>query len=327
MLWTEAKIYTTHAGIEPITGRLLLLGINGCAVQDSIDFMEFLEDDKVYWDYIEQDLMRLKDCETVMTFYIPQNTQGLETLLAVRDSLRELKQSDRECEYGTLAMETSDIDEQDWANNWKKYFKPFPVGKRLVVKPSWETLKQQDGKIVLELDPASAFGTGSHATTFLCLTALEDVLERTGPVENMLDVGCGSGILGIAAAKLGARHVTAIDIDENAVHIAAQNAAANLPEGVLDAFVSNLLTDSILVDTTAQRRYDIIAANIVADVLIAMGSRLTQLLCPTGTLIVSGILSSRKEEVAAALVQCGLIVQECREKDDWSAVLLCHDSL
>ena len=154
MLWIKTVVHTTTAGIEPVSGILLLNGINGYEVCDSEDFNRFLENKEVYFDYIEDDLLKLKDCETTVTFYVPENAQGLEMILAIKNALDGLKARDTAQEFGTLVMDSDTrLEEEDWENNWKKYFKPFPVGKHLMIKPSWETLPEGTDRMVVEIDP------------------------------------------------------------------------------------------------------------------------------------------------------------------------------
>lgn len=332
MYWIEAVVHTTHKGIEPVAGRLLMNGIGGYAVEDSEDFEEFLKGEGVYFDYVEDDLLKLKNCETTVKFYVAENAQGVETLLSVKKSLEELKKLDENGEFGTLLFTTdSKIEEQDWENNWKKYFKPFPVGTKLCIKPSWEELPQElSEKIAIVLDPSSSFGTGSHTTTRLCLEMVEKYmtyLSARGKV-NVLDMGCGSGILGIGASLLGAEHITAVDIDENSARIARENFAENgIFNEKYEVLAGNILNDVDFYNTVTSQKYDLIAANIVADVLIWMAPVFKKVLSENGRLLVSGIISERSDEVVKALEKEGLCVCEFAESSEWAAVVLCHASL
>lgn len=330
MYWIEAVISTTHDGIEPVAGRLIMNGIGGYAVEDSEDFNEFLEGEGVYFDYVEDELLKLKDCETVVKFYVAENAQGLETLLAVKKSLEELKQMDEDGAFGDLTITTNDkIQEQDWENNWKKYFKPFSVGENLCVKPSWETLPEEfAGKTIIEIDPSSSFGTGSHATTRLCLEMVEKYMPMIKKDAQVLDMGCGSGILGIGASLLGAEFITAVDIDENSARIAGENFVVNgIDEDKYKVMAGNILNDQDFYDIVTAQKYDLIAANIVADVLIWMAPVFKKVLADDGYLLVSGIISSRSDEVVSALKERGLKVVQMNESQEWAAVVLCHDSL
>ena len=316
MDWTEIKIYTTTDGIEPLTIELLKLGISGFVIEDAEDFREFIENKNGQWDYIDDELLKLADAETNVTVYLPVNLQGADTLSALKAMLVELKQRDEENKYGRLVAELSGIREEDWANNWKQYFKPFKVGEKLYIKPSWEEASDCEGRVILEIDPASSFGTGQHHTTRLCLEMLEGLIK---PEARVLDLGCGSGILSIAAALLGASEVCAVDIAENAAVTAAENAEKN---GVsLRTFCGNILTDAELTAKIGGG-YDLICANIVADVLIAMADMFAGFLKPDGKLIISGIISERADEVVGVVTAASFKTITRSEREGWTAVLL-----
>lgn len=318
MNWTQVDIYTATPAIDLLSVRLQDLGIRGCMVQDAEDFQEFLEQKDGKWDYLEDGLMELASCETCVTVYLPEDAQGAETLAALRAMLAQMKSEDTEGQYGRLEAVCSGIREEDWANNWKQYFKPFPVGEKLYIRPSWEHDEPEAGRTVLEIDPESSFGTGQHHTTRLCLELMES--EAAG--SKMLDMGCGSGILFIGGMLLGAKEVFAVDIEENAVRIAKKNAAENhLPEGSYTVRCGNVLSDEALRAEIGSG-YDLITANIVADVLKAMAPLFPQFLKKTGTLIISGIIVERKDEVIAAMEAQGFVVTDCREKEGWAAVKL-----
>ncbi len=315
MNWTEVNVYTTTEGIDPVYGRLLGVGVTGFAIRDAHDFEEFLNDKNGNWDYIDDDLMELKNCETCVTFYLADNSQGADMLAMVRSEMAELAAMDTEKKFGRLVCELSDVREEDWANNWKQYFKPLKVGERLVVKPSWERLGDTD-RTVLEIDPASSFGTGQHNTTQICLELLEQSLSEN---DRVLDIGCGSGILSIAAVLLGAGSACAVDIDMSSVKTAKENAVKNhIPAEKYIAYTGNIIGDEEL-----RRRigggYDLITANIVADVLIAMSPLFREFLVPMGTVIISGIITERCKEVMEAMEAAGFKRTELRESGGWAA--------
>jgi ribosomal protein L11 methyltransferase len=316
MDWVEVDIFTTSEGIEPVTGCLLGLGINGFVIKDAKDFEEFLSDKSVNWDYIDDDLMGLKNCETTVTAYLPKNAQGLDYLEAVKAELRALKERDSENSFGRLEYELKNVCEEDWANNWKQYFKPLEIGDKLLIKPSWEAVSEGETRKILEIDPASSFGTGQHNTTQLCLELVEKYL---GEGDRVLDLGCGSGILSIGAVLLGASDCTAIDIDANSVKIAGENAEKNnIPAEKYRAICGNVIDDAALVKDIGTG-FDMVCANIVADVLIGMSGLFKGFLKPEGRLIVSGIIDMRKDEVLDVIKSQGFILDEIREKEDWVA--------
>ncbi|MCM1269284.1 MAG: 50S ribosomal protein L11 methyltransferase [Ruminococcus flavefaciens] len=317
MEWTEVNIYTETAGIDLLCSKLMDIGIKGFVIQDADDFNEFLENKNGQWDYIDEDLMGLSQCETRITVYLPANSQGADMLSSIRTMLAELKASDSDNAYGRLEAELSSIREEDWANNWKQYFKPIKVGEKLVIKPSWEDYDEDGERIILEIDPASSFGTGQHHTTRLCLELLEKSLNAG---DKLLDMGCGSGILSIGAMLLGAESAVAVDIEQNAAATAMENALKNhISSEKYKTYYGNILTDEKLADEI-DCKYDIITANIVADVLIAMKEFFVRYLKKGGTLIVSGIIEERMHEVIEALESVGFSSPEANVKEGWAAV-------
>lgn len=323
MNWTQVDIYTTTEAIDLLSSKIQDLGIRGCMVQDAQDFQEFLEQKDGRWDYLEDGLMELAHCETCITVYLPEDGQGAETLSALRDMLAQLRAADPEHIYGRLEMQCSGIREEDWANNWKQYFKPFPVGKKLYIKPSWEVpTAEAAGRTVLEIDPASSFGTGQHHTTRLCLELMESEIQPGAT--RLLDLGCGSGILFIGGLLLGAKSAYAVDIEENAVRIAGENAAENhLDPDSYTISCGNVITDAALTEAIGTG-YDVITANIVADVIKAMAPLFPRFLKPDGTLILSGIITERADEVLETVTAQGFSVLEKREASGWCAVKLCR---
>ncbi len=319
MNFIETVIYTTSIGVESVTGVLMNLGITGFVIEDSADFEQFLTNTEIYWDYVDESLMELRDKETNVKIYIPDNPQGQEILASVRQAMSALLESDTDKLYGRLDVTLSNVCEEDWANNWKQYFKPFPVGSRFIVKPSWEEYNEPTNRMILEIDPSSSFGTGTHDTTQLCMEQLE---VSVTPNCRVLDMGCGSGILAICAYMSGCGHVTAVDIDEHAVRIAVENMENNgMDTSSFNAYCGNIISDATLADKIGECQYDIIVANIVADVIIAMRPYFLRYLAKNGTLITSGIIGERADEVEKALCDAGFDVFSRREKNDW--VSLC----
>lgn len=310
MEWTEASIYTSSQGMERLCGKLLDLGINGFAVEDPRDFAEFLEETTPHWDYVDESLMALQDAETRVIVYLPQNAQGAQTLAAVGAMVRQMKESDLDGSMGRLEISCGSLLEEDWENNWKQYYKPIRVGKKLVVVPSWEEYSPKQGDVLLLLDPGMAFGTGTHATTRLCMELLE---QSVTPGCTVLDVGCGSGILAVCGVLLGASHADGVDIDQLAAKIAGENAALN---GVTDRthFVQGDLTEKIT------GTYDIICANIVADVIIRLAPSIRRFLKKDGVFLASGIIDERSVEVEKSIRDCGLVLTDRREEDGWVAL-------
>ena len=311
MEWTEVSIYTSSEGVELLCGKLLELGINGFAVEDARDFEEFLSQTTPHWDYVDDSLLSLRQAETRVIVYLPQNAQGAQMLAAVSAMVRQLKDTDDSQRMGRLELSCGSLREEDWENNWKQYYKPLRVGKRLVIVPCWENYARQEGDVLLTLDPGMAFGTGTHATTRLCLELLE---QSVTPGCTILDVGCGSGILSIGGVLLGAARADGVDIDHLAVKIAGENAALNQVEHKVH-FVQGDLTEKI------SGQYDIICANIVADVIIRLCPDIPRFLKSGGVFLASGIIDERAVEVEKAIDACGLAIVQRREEDGWVALL------
>lgn len=320
MQFRQLDIYTNSEAVQVLTMLVSELGFNGFIIHDAADFEEFLENKEYNWDYVDDSLMGLKEVKTHITCYVQDNEQGAEMLSALNGMLTELKAKDSDNFYGSLDVEIDCVREEDWANNWKQYYKPFNVGDRLYVCPSWEQADLPEGRVLLTMDPASSFGTGSHATTRMCMEQL-DKLDLEGT--NILDVGCGSGILACTALLLGGKHALACDIEENAMRVTAENMDKNHLSGLrYSTRCGDLLSDESLRDEfTRNGPYDIILANIVADVLIAMSAYLPGWLSADGHLILSGIIDTRAEEVRQAFKKVNMVIVNEIARDDW--VMLC----
>ncbi len=319
MIYEELTIHTNTPGSELVSGVLMAAGISCFVTEDFNDLVQVIEEKSIPFDYIEDNL--LQDSGDVrVKVYLAANEQGKLQRAEILSGLEKLK-AEPDLNLGSLEVTVASVDEQDWADNWKQYFHPLPIGDRFLVKPTWESYTNND-RIVLEIDPASSFGTGQHETTALCLEELES-LDLTGKA--LLDMGCGSGILGIGAALLGASEVICVDIEQVAAVTAVENARINhLPEGVLQAYCGNILTDEALREKLmTATRYDVIAANIVADVILAMLPQFSTCLKPGGILLCSGIISPKKDIVAKAAQAEGLFLLSEREKNDW-AVIKCR---
>ena len=318
MNFLQVDIFTKSEALEVLIIRLSELGINGFEIHDSADFDEFLENKDANWDYVDDSLMGLKTVPTHITLYLQDNAQGLETLTELKGALAGFKAENPDF-YGSLDIEIDSVREEDWANNWKQYYKPFNVGSKLVVKPSWEEVKDIGERKILEIDPASSFGTGQHHTTRLVMELLEGVIKNG---DRMLDLGCGSGILSIAGLLLGAKQAVMADIFENAVKTAAENVEKNgFDKESYKAYCGNIIDDKALRDKIGGG-YNVITANIVADVIIAMSGLFRGFLAENGTLIVSGIITERLGEVLTALKEAGFTVTEQREREGWNAIVL-----
>ena len=315
MKWLELHIDTVHAGLNAVETLLSSLGIDGVVIDDETEFQDFLENNHQYWDYVDEDLEKQMQGKSRVTFYLEANEEGFAKMGEVRIALEDLKQRRRDC--GTLLMTLENLEDADWENNWKQYYKPMEIGERLLVIPQWETADTK-GRVPLILDPGLTFGTGSHATTRLCLTALE---QRIHGGERVLDLGCGSGILSIAALRLGADCAFACDIDDKCLKVAYENAALNgIGPDTYTVKVGDILTDTAL-RADIGTGYDIVVANIVADVIIALAPAMRPLLKKDGVFLCSGIIDDRAEEVAGKLREAGLEILETHSSEGWFSYL------
>ena len=315
MDWLELHIDTVHAGLDAVETLLSSLGIDGVVIDDETEFQDFLENNHQYWDYVDEELEKQMQGKSRVTFYLEAGEEGFAKMGEVRMALEELKRQRSDC--GTLLMTLENLEEADWENNWKQYYKPMEIGERLLVIPQWETADTK-GRVPLILDPGLTFGTGSHATTRLCLTALE---QRIHGGERVLDLGCGSGILSIAALRLGADCAFACDIDDKCLKVAYENAALNgIGPDTYTVKVGDILTDTAL-RADIGTGYDIVVANIVADVIIALAPAVRPLLKKDGVFLCSGIIDDRAEEVAGKLREAGLEILETHSSEGWFSYL------
>ena len=313
MDWLELHIDTTHTGLEPVETMLSALGIDGVVIDDETEFHDFLESNRQYWDYVDEDLGASMHGKSRVTFYLPADETGFAQMGEVRLALEDLKARRSDC--GTLLLSLENLRDEDWENNWKQYYKPMEIGQRLLVIPQWEQVDPGQ-RVPLILDPGLTFGTGSHATTRLCLTALEKTVAQG---DRVLDLGCGSGILSIAALRLGASQALAVDIDDKCLDVAYENAALNgIGKDRYTVRVGDVLSDGSL-RRELEGGYDIVVANIVADVIIALAPLVPAMLRPGGTFLCSGIIDDRAEEVRSALEAAGWTVLETQSADGWFA--------
>lgn len=311
MKWLELHIDTARAGLEPVSELLREQGVEGLVIDDEADFKDFLENNHQYWDYVDDELLAEKHGKCRVTFYLEESESGFSTLAQVRIALSALKK--QHPEYAPLLLTMENVEDADWENNWKQFYKPMEIGERLLVIPAWEKAEAK-GRVTLTLNPGLTFGTGSHATTRLCLTALE---SRIHGGEKVLDLGCGSGILSIAALRLGAASAFACDIDEKCIDVAYENAALNgigkkqLTVRQGDATKEGPLRDAIGTD------YDVVVANIVADVIISLAPQVRHFLKEDGWFLASGIIDDRADEAAAALTAAGWSIVESCTSEGW----------
>ena len=307
MQWIEVTIKTAPGAIDLVCDRLTVLGFDSFIVDDQDQFHEFLEENRQYWDYVDEGLEQQMQGLSQIRLYLEEGPAVPETISHLKDQLAALRAQYPATDFGSLDVQLANVKDEDWENNWKQYYKPFRAGERLVIKPSWEAYEPKEGDLVLELDPGMAFGTGTHETTFMCMEQLEKYIT---PGCRAIDVGCGSGILGLAAAKLGASDVLAIDLDELAVKVAAENTEKNGLSNVVRVAHGDLLEKR-------DEKADVIVANIIADVICYLCGPVKKHLLEGGTFICSGIIREREEDVQRALAAAGYTVCNRLAKGEW----------
>ena len=322
MEWTEVKIYTTREGIEPVSAVLLETGINGIQVEDDDELREYLEESSMYWDYVDEELLNKEKEETKIKIYVSSNPYGNEILLNVKENINRLKSMEKEIniDLGRLAIETvENLDDEEWLNKWKEFYKPFKIGGKILVKPVWEEIKETDGRIVFNINPGHVFGTGLHQTTQLCIENIEKYITKESVV---LDLGCGSGILSIISLLLGAKSAFAVDIDANAIKVAYENAEINgIGKDKYYVTSGNVVTDEELKKEIGEEKYDIVLANIIADVICLISPVVPSQLKENGVFIASGIIKDRIDDVYNALKENGLEILDTIIKDEWVCIV------
>jgi ribosomal protein L11 methyltransferase len=306
MAWLEITVKSAHAGAEEMAAALTAGGFSDLVIEDQTQFEDFLEENRACWDYIDEQLQeKLQGLSQIELYLEDTDENGLARLKKVAQNRG-------------FDLEISEMPEVNWEESWKDNYPAVEVGENLVVLPYWLSDEDHGGRLPIILDPGLTFGTGAHPSTQMVMQAMEKLVKSSS---SCLDLGSGSGILSIAALRLGAKSAIGVDIDPKAEDIARENAAYNgfaAPE--FTALTGNVTTDKPLMDKLAQKQYDIVLVNIVADVIIGLSPVLPEFLTENSTLICSGILDVRLPDVLAALKQAGLTVTAVYEKEDWRCV-------
>ncbi|MBN8208344.1 50S ribosomal protein L11 methyltransferase [Bacillus sp. NTK071] len=308
MKWSEISIHTTNEAIEAVSNILHEAGASGVVIEDPMDLVKA-------WDTTFGEVYQLNPDDypeegVILKAYMPVNSFLGETVEQIKEAINGLLVYDIDLGHNTVQI--SEVNEEEWATAWKKYYKPVKISERITITPTWEEyMPVNTDEIIIELDPGMAFGTGTHPTTVLCVQALEKIIQ---PGQRVIDVGTGSGVLSIAAASLGADSVDALDLDEVAVKSARLNTKLNKVHSKIQVSQNNLL-DNI------QEQYDVIVANLLSEIIIRFTNDVAKVLKPGGAFITSGIITAKKDEVKQSIIEQGLEIEETLQMEDWVAFI------
>ncbi len=313
MAWLELTVSTHPQSIAQVAAALTAEGFADLVLEDQAEFESFLEENRAYWDYIDEQLQKkLQGLSCIKLYLESADKQGLSRLETLLDKLR------KEESLGSLQLSVHPLPDTDWEESWKENYPPQPVGRKLLVLPCWLADTDTLGRLPVVLDPGLTFGTGAHPSTQMVMELMEDAVR---PGACCLDLGSGSGILSIAALRLGAARAVGVDIDPKAEDIARENAAYNgfaAPE--FTALTGNVTSDRTMMDRLCRECWDLVLVNIVADVIIGLSPILPAFLTADSLLICSGILDTRLQEVRRALEAAGLEITRTLAKEDWRCV-------
>ncbi len=310
MKWNKYRLATTTEAVDLISYTLAEMGIEGIEIEDKVPLSE--EDKKRMFIDLLPDLEE-DDGKAYVSFYIEPEKDHDSTLEEVLAAVRELADF---VDIGDATIEKSQTEDIDWMNNWKKYWKPFKVDEHIIIKPTWETVEEvSEDTLVVELDPGTAFGTGTHHTTRLCITQLKKYMQ---PGQEVLDVGCGSGILSIIALLLGAKEASATDVDIHAVEAAVENARVNgIENDVYTVLTGDVISDADFRHKVGEHKFDMVLANIFAEIIIPLSGVVKEMMKPGALFITSGIIDEREEDVRKALTENGFEIMEVTHSGGW----------
>ncbi|MGE5474478.1 MAG: 50S ribosomal protein L11 methyltransferase [Ignavibacteriales bacterium] len=304
MKWLEISVKTNTNAVDAVSEILTRFGANGVSIEDKINIDKDFEE--INWDYVDESIISYDDNAWVRAYY-HESINKDQTIQNIDEALKE---AGKYLDIGEYEIQEKLVDEKDWQDEWKKYYKPIKIGKSIIIKPSWEDITINQGEIIVELDPGMAFGTGTHESTRMCIELLEKYIQNGN---NLLDIGCGSGILSILGAKLGCSKTFGIDIDSLAVKTSLENFRINNVENISFA-------QKAVIDDLDSFNYDIVVANIVADVITDITPKVINFLKEKGTFIVSGVIKDRREQVVKVLSDNGFEILEIYNMGEWVAI-------
>lgn len=312
MKWIEVKITTRTGNTDEICILLMSIGIYQVQIIDKQEMKEFLNSSKETWDYLDETLINKEDLNSYVIFYLSDDLEGEEHLKAIQGYINS---NDI---YKDIELNINCVDDADWLNNWKKDYKPIEIGNRVVIKPSWENYDNEQ-KVIFNIDPGLAFGTGLHATTRLCIENIEKYANKDTEI---LDIGCGTGILSIVGLLLGCKNATAIDIDHIVKDVVKKNLELNnINEDICKLLIGSLLTDIELQEEVSKKKYNLILSNIVSDIIIEHLKIIKSVIKDTGIFIASGVIEERETEVVTALKEEGFKVENIQREEGWVSIV------
>ena len=309
MDWMKLTVLTTTLASDMVSETLISAGSAGTVIEDKNDVFANQRPEG-QWDIIDEEIARRIGDDVKVSGFYPMDERANDTLATVREKLAHLSELAPGVDLGKLELQVSGIDDEDWAESWKHSYKPFRLGRHIVIRPGWEEYKAEADDKVITIDPGMAFGTGTHETTGMCVSLIEDYVRQG---DTCMDIGTGTGILAIASALMGAKHVLASDIDPMAVRVARENCEINGLSDKIDCVCANLLE-------VATEQVELISANIIADVIISICADVRKFIKPGGVFICSGIAREREDETIEALNKAGYKRLDVRHDGEWTAI-------
>jgi len=308
MKWIEVQVKTTTEAVEAVSNILYEVGVGGLAIEDPNDIM-FQNKNEEDWDFVDSSLLDQYYEGAIVKGYFPESEDLIDKIELIKQNIEKIPLYNLDKGLGEVTV--SEVYEKDWAHAWKKYYKPKKVSDKIVIKPSWEEYNTVNDETIIELDPGMAFGTGTHETTIMCIQQIESYIKKG---DTVFDVGCGSGILSVAAAKLGADKVIGVDLDETCVKVSKENIKKNNVENIVEIRHGNLLE-------VVNEKADLVVANIIAEVIGVLLKDLKEFLKGEGVFIASGIILDKIEMVKENLIKENMEILKVETMGEWACIV------